>query len=150
MPYFLDGNNLIGVARRTARPAPEDRAALISEIADRLRRTKARAVLFFDGAVERGSSLGNLTIRAFRGTSADDQIVDEIGRARAPSEITVVTGDRGLARRARDLGAQAIAPAEFWARVGQPRPSAEAKINGPTDVEDWMRYFADETNRDKP
>ena len=31
MPYFLDGNNLIGRARRTARPTEADRAALVAE-----------------------------------------------------------------------------------------------------------------------
>jgi predicted RNA-binding protein with PIN domain len=147
MPYFLDGNNLIGHVRRTARPSREDRAALISEVADRLRRTKARAVLFFDGASDRGSSLGALRIHASDGASADDQIVDEIRRARASIEITVVTADRDLARRARDLGAKAVAPAEFWNRVGAGRTSGGGKPDSPSDVEEWMRYFEDDSNR---
>jgi predicted RNA-binding protein with PIN domain len=147
MPYFLDGNNLIGHARRTARPSQEDRAALICEVADRLRRTKASAVLFFDGANQRGSSLGALTIHASAGTSADDQIVDEIRRARASIEITVVTADRNLARRARDLGAKAIAPAEFWNRVGGGRTNGGGKPDSPSDVEEWMKYFEDDRNR---
>ena len=57
MPYFLDGNNLIGRARRTSRPTEEDRAALVAEIVERLRRSKASAVLFFDGAGVRNSTL---------------------------------------------------------------------------------------------
>ena len=147
MPFFLVGNNLIGLARKTSRPSDDDRAALISELAARLRRTKARAVLFFDGGSEKGSSLGSLSIRPSRGTSADDQIVREIEKANAPREITVVTADRALARRVRGLGAQTIEPNEFWARLGAPSPGEKRGPDGPTDIEDWTRFFADPRNK---
>ena len=141
MPYFLDGNNLIGRARRTARPSEEDQTALISEVADRLRRTKARAVLFFDGAGARSSSMGNLTIRPCPGGNADDAIVREIGRARAPQEIVVVTDDRELSRRSRDLGAKSLSSTEFWSRVGSSVVPAAGEREQPVDVEEWTRYF---------
>ena len=32
MPYLLDGNNLIGIVRRTSRPSEEDRSALIADV----------------------------------------------------------------------------------------------------------------------
>jgi predicted RNA-binding protein with PIN domain len=145
VPYFLDGNNLIGHARRTDHPSDDDRVALITEVAARLRRTKARAVIFFDGGSEKGSSLGSLSIRACQGTSADDQIAREIEKTIAPQEITVVTADRALARRVHGLGAKAIAPAEFWNRVGASGSAEERRE--PTDVEDWTRYFADLRNK---
>jgi hypothetical protein len=141
MPYFLDGNNLIGRARRTARPSEEDQAALISEVSDRLRRTKARALLFFDGAGARNSSMGNLTIRPCPGGNADDAIVREIERTRAPQEIVVVTDDRELSRRSRDLGAKSLSCAEFWRRVGSSGVAAEEDREQPVDVEQWTRYF---------
>jgi rRNA-processing protein FCF1 len=151
VPYLLDGNNLIGVVRRAARPSEEDRAALIAEIADRLRRTRARATLFFDGpAGGRTSALGGLTVRVPRSGSADDAIVDAVSAARSPRDCVVVTADRELARRARDAGARVVAPGEFFARFGaggnapaerdRPPPSAG-------EVEEWMRYFEDEGNR---
>src|SRR5206468_11747220 len=96
MPYFLDGNNLIGRERGTALPSEEDRQALVAELAGRLRRTKATAALFFDGPGERRSCLGRLSIREGGRTSADEAILAEIGRSRAPREIVVVTEDRGL------------------------------------------------------
>ena|SRR5215470_1139191 len=145
MPYFLDGNNLIGRARRTSRPSEADRAALIGEIAERLRRSRARAVLFFDGAEKRPSALGSLSIRQ-DGRSADDSIVGEIGRSRAPGEIIVVTADHELSRRVRDLGAKACSPEDFWRRVGARSESAREETA--VDVEDWERYFADEKNRE--
>ena len=97
MPYILDGNNLIGRVRRTAKPSAEDRAALVAEIAGRLRQTRAKATIFFDGpAGERTASLGSLSVRVPSGGSADDAIVREIERAKAPGEAVVVTADRGL------------------------------------------------------
>ena len=147
MPYFLDGNNLIGKARGTARPSEEDRQSLVSEIADRLRTTRARAVLFFDGPGEKRTSLGSLTIREAGAAGADEAILREIGRARAPAEITVVTEDRELARRARDSGAATLSPDDFWKRFGVGRSASSRDEAGKVDVEDWLRFFGDEKNR---
>ncbi len=150
MPYFLDGNNLIGVVRRTARPSAEDRSALVAEIAGRLRRTRARATIYFDGpAGERVASLGSLTVRVATGGSADDAIVREVERSAAPAEAVIVTADRGLARRCRDAGAKVCSPGEFFARFGASVASAPGpEATGKVDVDEWMRYFADEGNRD--
>ena len=145
MPYFLDGNNLIGRVR--GGPATgEDRAALVAEIADRLRRTRASAVLFFDGSGDGGAtSLGPLTVRYAGRASADDAIVSELRRAKAPADVVVVTADRDLASRARDAGARALDPDAFWTRFGNAAsPGAEP---GRVDVADWLRYFEDESNR---
>lgn len=149
MPYFLDGNNLIGRARGTARPSEEDRQALVAELAGRLRRTKATAVLFFDGPGERRSSLGKLSIREAGRTSADEAILAEIGRSRAPREIVVVTEDRGLGSRARDLGSLTLSPKEFWSRFGASARTEPHENPAKVDVEEWMRYFGDEGNREK-
>jgi hypothetical protein len=151
MPYFLDGNNLIGLVRRTSRPSAEDRSALIAEIAGRLRRTRARATIFFDGpAGERMASLGSLTVRVATGASADDAIVREVERGAAPAEAVIVTADRGLARRCRDAGAKVCSPDEFFARFGAGPAGLPAgrEPAGKVDVEEWMRYFEDETNRE--
>lgn len=150
MPYLLDGNNLIGRVRRTSRPSPEDRAALVAEIAGRLRVTRARATIFFDGpAGERASSLGSLSVRAPSSGSADDAILREIERAAAPGETVVVTADRGLASRCRDAGAKVCSPDEFFSRFGTASTAVPGRdAPGKVDVDEWMRYFSDETNRD--
>ena len=150
MPYLLDGNNLIGRFRGASRPGEEDRQALISELAGRLRQTRARAVVFFDGpAGSRGVTLGSLTVRASSGESADDAILREIRASRAPKEAIVVTGDRGLAERCRAAGASVCPPEEFMARFGKRGGGpAGARETGTVDVEEWTRYFADPGNRD--
>jgi hypothetical protein len=151
MPYLLDGNNLIGRVRRTARPSEEDRAALVAEIAERLRRTRARATLYFDGpAGERPSSLGSLTIRTASGSSADEAILREIERSRVPGELVVVTGDRELSRRAQAAGARVTDPAEFFKRFGAGEAGpveGERAPATPAEIDDWMRYFEKGNNR---
>ncbi len=148
MPYLLDGNNLIGAVRRTPRPNDDDRRALVAEIAGRLRRTRARATIFFDGpAGERPTSLGPLSVRVASGESADDAIVAEVSRSAAPGEAIVVTGDRGLTSRVRDAGGKVLAPEGFFARVGT-GGSSPAEKDDRVDVEEWTRYFADEGNRE--
>jgi predicted RNA-binding protein with PIN domain len=104
-------------------------------------------VLFFDGAGARASSLGRIAVRAAAGGSADDAILREIERSKAPQEIIVVTSDRELARRARDRGAQALLPEEFWSRVGATPRKERVGADPPVDVEEWLRYFEDPKNR---
>ena len=146
MPYLLDGNNLIGLVRRTARPGEEDRRALVAEVAGRLRRTRARATIFFDGPRgDRTTSLGALAVRVADGESADDAIVKAVAGSRTPAEAIVVTADRGLAARVRDAGGKVLAPGAFFERFGAGEaaaPEGETRV----DVEEWSRYFADERN----
>ncbi len=148
MPYFLDGNNLIGAVRRTARPGPDDRHALVAEIAERLRRTRARATIFFDGPRgDRTTSLGPLSVRVADGETADDAIVRAIAGSKAPGEATVVTADRGLAARVRDAGGKVLSPEAFFSRFGAGVAAAAPQREPKVDVEEWSRYFADERNR---
>lgn len=148
MPYFLDGNNLIGHARGTGQPSEEDRRSLVAEIAERLRKTRAKAVLFFDGPGEKRTSLGNLEIREAGSAGADNAILREIGRSRTPREVVVVTADRDLARRSRDAGARPLSPEDFWSRFGVSTRGRPPEDVGKVDVEDWLEYFGDEANRE--
>lgn len=149
MPYVLDGNNLIGSERRARTPGEDDRSALESELAGRLRGMRSSVRIFYDGPPERTRTLGSLTIRR-PGGSADDAILRDVAAAADAREITVVTGDRDLARRCRDAGAKTLEPAQFWERFGKgsgapgtPPQKADARV----DVEDWMKYFSDPENR---
>jgi hypothetical protein len=145
VPYFLDGNNLIGLARRTPRPGEEDRAALLAEVSSRLRTTRASVRIFFDGK-GRGLSLGNLTVGASSG-SADEAILRELTASKDPGQVTVVTADRDLARRVRDGGGKTMSPPDFWSRFGavrESRPSPER-----VDVDEWLDYFSRPENRDE-
>ncbi|MEO8430887.1 MAG: NYN domain-containing protein [Acidobacteriota bacterium] len=148
MPYFLDGNNLIGLARRTSRPAEEDRAALLAEVSERLRGRRASVRIFFDGPAGKTLTLGGLSVKD-AGGSADEAILREVRAARDPGEISVVTADRELTRRARAAGAKTLSPPEFWERfravaAGAPAPGKPERV----DVSEWLDYFADPRNRE--
>ncbi len=149
MPYLLDGNNLIGSVLGRSRPTPEDRQALVAEIAERLRRNRATARLYFDGpSGDRPTSLGSLSVRAAEAGGADEAIVRDVARAADPSSMIVVTADRELQRRVREAGGKTCAPSEFFDRFGRrqaregPRSSEER-----VDVEEWTRFFEDDRNR---
>jgi predicted RNA-binding protein with PIN domain len=147
VPYFVDGNNLIGRARG-GKASDDDRSALVRELSDRLRRTRARILVFFDGSGS-AASLGSLSIRFSGPVTADDAIVRELARSKTPREVTVVTADRDLARRARDAGAQVATPEEFWPRFGSAGGDGGSRSREPgrVDVEEWTRFFEDEKNR---
>ena len=146
MPYLVDGNNVVGAER--GGPASDDgRDALAREIAERLRATQARVVLFFDGRGN-SASLGSLSVRYSGASTADDAIVREVERALRPQEMIVVTADRELARRTRDAGGRTISPAEFWKKFGAPtRPAAAPAAEGRVDVDDWLKWLSDDRNR---
>lgn len=149
MPYAVDGNNLIGRLAGKSCPSEEDRRRLASEIAQRLRKSKARVTIVFDGASTSGTareSLGALEIRYAGGRSADAVIVELVSRARSPREWQVVTDDRGLAARVRDAGARSMAALDFWDRFAAGE-SAAAEPGGAGRVEDWIEFFTDERNR---
>lgn len=146
MPYYLDGNNLIGLALRAARPAEGDRQALVQELADRLRVTRSSVRLFFDGPGRATTSLGRLTVRE-AGGSADEAILREVSTARDPGQITVVTADRELCRRSQEAGARTQTPAQFWARFGTGGTAPSKPDATRVDVDEWIDYFSDPDNR---
>jgi predicted RNA-binding protein with PIN domain len=152
MPYLLDGNNLIGAVLRVARPSAADRQALVAEIAGRLRRTRARATIVFDGPADAdrgGSSLGPLTVRGAGPRGADEAIVRAVAQAKSPGEMVVVTSDRELARRVRDAGGTVCAPADFFRRFGGGAEAPAKPAGSRVDVEEWMEWFGDERNRER-
>lgn len=147
MPYLLDGSNLVGRARR-GRGSDADREALVAEISERLRRTRATAVLFFDGSGGgREVVLGNLRVRDAAPASADDAIVAQVRAASSPGELIVVTADRTLARRVRDAGGKTLDPETFWERFGGVRAAPLVREEERVDVADWMRWFEQEKGR---
>ena len=148
MPYLLDGNNLIGSVLGRSRPTEEDRQALVAEIADRLRRSRATARLYFDGpAGNRPASLGSLSVRSASAGGADDTIVRDVENAADPASMIVVSADRELQRRVRAAGGKTCGPTEFFQRFGRRAPRGSSAPEDRIDVEEWTRFFEDERNR---
>jgi predicted RNA-binding protein with PIN domain len=76
------------------------------------RRSGDRVMVVFDGrpppGLPEGVHDGVHVVYARRAgrDAGDDRVVEEIERDDDPSSLTVVTSDRALAQRARDLGAE--------------------------------------------
>lgn len=148
MPYFLDGNNVIGVARKTSRPDQDDRESLLAELRDRLRGNRSSIRVFFDGKGS-AAAFGSLTVSGADG-SADEAILRDLGKASDPRQVTVVTADRELGRRARDAGAKTMSPSDFWKSF---TGTAAKEVREPAprvNVDEWLDYFSDPKNRNEP
>lgn len=145
MPYFLDGNNLIGIARKTKRPGEDDRSALLSELAARLRSNRSSVRVFFDGE-GRAAAFGSLTVSG-TGGSADESILRELARVGDPRQVTVVTADRDLAQRVRHAGGKTMHPSDFWNTLARTPEAPDRQSAGKVDVDEWLDYFSDPKNR---
>jgi YacP-like NYN domain len=146
MPYLVDGNNLTGGA--SDREGGSGRAELLRDLSDRLRATRGRITVVFDGPSERGrasSSLGALTVRYSGSRSADDVLVEMVSSSRSPRDCFVVTDDRGLGERVREAGGRVVGGADFRRRISPGRGPERPTPGGST--EDWLEYFSDPRNR---
>jgi predicted RNA-binding protein with PIN domain len=149
MPYLVDGNNLLGRVLGKAPRGEGERSALVRELAERLRSTRARVTLVFDGAAPHGAaskSLGPLAVRFAGSRPADDVIAESVQRAAAPRDWIAVTDDRALAERVRSAGGRVSSVTDFWARFGSAAASGEGATPAQS-LEDWLEYFSDERNR---
>jgi predicted RNA-binding protein with PIN domain len=109
----VDGNNVIG-SRPDGwwRDRPGAARRLVAELDEFARRTGDDVMVVFDGRPGPGLAEGPHDLvhvvyarRAGR-DAGDDRIVEEIASDDEPSSLTLVTSDRALARRARELGAR--------------------------------------------
>jgi nicotinic acid mononucleotide adenylyltransferase/predicted RNA-binding protein with PIN domain len=109
---IVDGNNVIG---STPDGWWRDRKGatrrLVRELQDRAALTGEHIAVVLDGrplaGLPEGVHEGVLVAYARRAgrDAADDRIVDEVACDRDPASLLVVTSDRGLADRVRELGA---------------------------------------------
>lgn len=144
MPYWFDGNNLIGQSASVARQDPKTRRSFLGLLSSYAAAGGGRFTVFFDGD-DSGSGLPprGVRVRYSAPRSTDDAILHQAEGARSPSEIIVVTNDHGLAARCRGVGVKTMDWRQFTARMAarsriRPEAAPEAeKIN----LEDWSRYF---------
>ncbi|MDW7711884.1 MAG: NYN domain-containing protein [Deferrisomatales bacterium] len=145
----MDGHNLIGRAPDLSLETEEEaREQLLRRLAALQGRGRQRVVAVFDGnrpgAAKESSFGGVRVVFSPRGRTADEEILRRLARGR-PGDATVVTSDRGLAERARRLGARVESAEHFLPRLkpapGRRRaPPSEASLS-PEEVERWLRLF---------
>ena len=144
MPYWFDGNNLIGQSVLAAQADPRIRRAFLSSLSACRKSGGGRFLVYFDGDdQDREASPAGVAIRYSAPLSADEAIIRGLREIRRPREVIVVTNDRKLMNRCRDAGAATMDWNQFNSKV-KPRASltrAGGDSQEPVDVDDWMGYF---------
>jgi predicted RNA-binding protein with PIN domain len=161
MEYWVDGYNLILRAGRDRGVSLEAaRARLIRETAA----LNVPVRLYFDaskgdGGPNVGRGSGKVAVVFVRKGTADDAIAADL-RAARKGETVVVTDDRELRGRAKQLGAATVGVDKFLKRpdlavspvVTKPAPTSRAKDLGADpdvrdarpsarEVDEWMKIF---------
>jgi predicted RNA-binding protein with PIN domain len=144
MPYWLDGNNLIGQSAARARLDRETRAQFLNSVAQYARNKSSIFTVYFDGDdPDRRIPPRGVNVRYCAPISTDDAIIRRLHESRNPSEIIVVTNDGSLRTACRSAGAKSMNWSEFqdrMQRAARHTPGSD-KGEAPIDVEEWSRYF---------
>jgi predicted RNA-binding protein with PIN domain len=144
MPYWLDGNNLIGQSAATSRRDPATRKLFLGLVSQYARTRGGRFLVYFDGD-DPGHAMPprGVRVRYSAPLSTDDAILHDVKGARTAREIIVVTNDQRLASCCRSVGARTLNWREFTGKMGTaggtPRnikPGAER-----VDLKQWADYF---------
>jgi predicted RNA-binding protein with PIN domain len=151
MPWLIDAANLGGVLGGAA--GARNSQAILTALLP-WARERQQVVVVFDGPESPGTAtrLGGVEI-VWSGTrSADDVISKRLAvLGKAAKSWTVITNDRSLTRRCRDLGAKVESASIFVQRTTQPKPkskaarSAHAAAEKPPpnaqDIAHWREVF---------
>lgn len=118
-------------------------------ILDQTRGERVSVTVIFDGFAEPGTPrreyLGQVSLEYAGSATADDVIIARIPQGSAAQSWVVVTDDRGLERRARNLGASVRSLRTWISRRGAqrqtPRQGAASALSA-HEVAEWERFFA--------
>lgn len=144
MPYWFDGNNLIGQSTAAARADAGIHKAFLGKLSGLQRSGGGRFIVYFDGDDHhRAASPPGVNVRYSAPLSADKAILARLKEIRHPQEVIVVTNDRQLSARCLHAGAKAMNWQEFTNKM-KSRSTARQKRSTqekPVDVDDWAKYF---------
>jgi predicted RNA-binding protein with PIN domain len=144
MPYWFDGNNLIGQSAAAASADSRTRKSFLSALHTYQRAGGGKFLVYFDGDdADRSASPPGVTVRYSAPTSTDEAILRRLREIRSPSEVIVVTNDRELTIRCHDEGAAVLTWNEFTTRMKSRCIRKGHRNEQPerVDVDEWMRYF---------
>ena len=144
MPYWFDGNNLIGQSAAAANSDARTRKAFLSALHFYHRSGGGKFHAYFDGDDrDRSPSPPGVSIRYSAPVSTDEAILQRLREIKNPSEVIIVTNDRELAARCRHAGAAVLTWNEFITRMQSRRVPQKNRDDQPerVDIDEWMRYF---------
>ena len=147
MPYWFDGNNIIGIPSAADRGARERRREFLAHLSTVAAARGGRFVVFFDGDdQDRLIPPRGVQVRYSAPLSADDEIVRRLEGLALPGEVIVVTNDRALASRCAAAGSRTRSWRDFDGRTarlppGPHRGGEKEKPEQRIDVDDWLGFF---------
>jgi predicted RNA-binding protein with PIN domain len=144
MPYWFDGNNLIGLSAAAARQDRKTRRSFLELLSGYVQVRGGRFTAFFDGdGTNRIMPPRGVRVRYSAPLSTDDAILHQLKGSAAPEEIIVVTNDHALFGRCRDAGAKTMDWREFTARMNRSsrNPASHSSRDEKVDVDEWSRFF---------
>ncbi len=144
MPYWLDGNNLIGQSAASARLDRETRSQFLNSVAQYARNKGTTFTVYFDGDdPDRRIPPRGVQVRYCAPLSTDDSILRRLHESRNPSEIIVVTNDGSLRSACKSAGSKTMNWSEFQDRMHRAarRTPVPDKGDAPIDIRDWSHYF---------
>jgi predicted RNA-binding protein with PIN domain len=150
MPYWFDGNNLIGQSAAAAKADSEARREFLSALTTYHRCGGGKFLVYFDGDnQDRTACPPGVSIRYSAPLSADKAILRRLREMRNASEIIVVTNDRQLMLQCRNEGAAVLSSSDFIQKMQSRRflRSDQVDRQEPVNVDDWMRYFGFESDK---
>jgi predicted RNA-binding protein with PIN domain len=152
MPYWFDGNNLIGLSAAAAKSDRQTRRAFLYTLSSYHKSGGGKFLVYFDGDDPSGASAPpGVAVRYSAPESTDAAILRHLKEIQHPSEVIVVTNDRELMARCRNAGATALDWRQFNSKM-QSRPILQSRkkndMQERVDVDDWLHYFGlDKTNK---
>jgi hypothetical protein len=146
MPYWLDGNNLIGQPARVAREDKETRKIFLTLLSEYSVSRRHQFVVFFDGDdYDRTRSPRGVLVRHSAPLSSDSAILEKLHGAKIPADIIVVTNDRALSSRCRHSGARTMDWAQFTSQMEAGFDSPGHRHKKPKEekiqIDEWIDYF---------
>ena len=143
MPYWFDGNNLIGQSAAVSRSRPQDRQEFLATLSGYYHSGGGLFLVYFDGDDStRTMPPPGIRVRYSAPLSADEAITRRLHEMGRPGEVTVVSNDRELQNRCRSAGATVLNWQQFSSKMKSRKIRQPGKdIQKPVDVEDWIEYF---------
>src|SRR5512136_492710 len=118
MPYWFDGNNLIGQSAAAARADSQARRGFLSELMSYHRAGGGKFLVYFDGDdPDRATAPPGVSIRYSAPVSTDAAILQRLRSMHNPAEIIIVTNDRELALQCRNERATVIDWRQFTKKM---------------------------------
>jgi predicted RNA-binding protein with PIN domain len=152
MPYWLDGNNLIGQPAHIAQKDRDTRKKFLTLLSEYSLSRRHQFIVFFDGDdYDRTKPPRGVQVRYSAPLSSDDAILEKLRGIKSPSDIILVSNDRELSSKCRNTGARTMDWAQFISHMtartnSHPdnfRQAKEEKIQ----IDEWIDFFGLDKDR---